>query len=386
MDTTATTGSDKAQDDYLDKRRVTVVGAVINMLLAVAKVVFGIIGSSQSLIADGIHSLSDLASDAMVLVAAKYGSQGADADHPYGHARFETAATLGLGLLLFVVAAGIMLDAVDRLFSPDSLLQPGLLALVVAAVSILSKEALYHYTMLVARRLRSKLIRANAWHHRSDAVSSVVVFIGIAGTMAGLPYLDAIAAIGVSLMIAKIGWDLGWGGLRELVDTGLDPEELKAIAGTIDAVNGVSSHHMLRTRRMGEDVLVEVHIVVGSKVTVSEGHQISDRVRMNLKNEHENVTEIMVHIDPEDDAVKSPTDILLPREEIIDRLNTRWASLPLDSIEQVNLHYLEGKVNVEVLLPLGLAENLEQARQLADSFVEKAKNEAEIADVRVLFH
>lgn len=386
MDTTATTSSDKGQNDYLEKRRVTVVGAVINMLLAVAKVVFGVIGSSQSLIADGIHSLSDLASDAMVLVAAKYGSQGADADHPYGHARFETAATLGLGLLLFVVAAGIMFDAVDRLFSPDSLLQPGPLTLVVAAVSILSKEALYHYTMLVARRLRSKLIRANAWHHRSDAVSSVVVFIGIAGTMAGLPYLDAIAAIGVSLMIAKIGWDLGWGGLRELVDTGLDPEELKAIAGTIDAVNGVSSHHMLRTRRMGEDALVEVHIVVGSKVTVSEGHQISDRVRMNLKNEHENVTEVMVHIDPEDDAVESPTDILPPREEIIDRLNTRWASLPLDSIEQVNLHYLEGKVNVEVLLPLGLAENLEQARQLADSFVEKAKNEAEIADVRVLFH
>ncbi|MEN8129868.1 MAG: cation diffusion facilitator family transporter [Pseudomonadota bacterium] len=386
MDTIATTNSAKEQNDYIEKRRVTVVGAVINMLLAVAKVLFGIIGSSQSLIADGIHSLSDLASDAMVLVAAKYGSQGADADHPYGHARFETAATLGLGLLLFIVAAGIMFDAADRLFSPESLLQPGPLTLVVAAVSILSKEALYHYTMLVARRLRSNLIRANAWHHRSDAVSSVVVFIGIAGTMAGLPYLDAIAAIGVSLMIAKIGWDLGWGGLRELVDTGLNSEELKSISEDIDAVNGVSSHHMLRTRRMGEDVLVEVHIVVGSKVTVSEGHQISDRVRMNLKNEHENITEVMVHIDPEDDAAESPTDILPQREEIIDRLNTRWASLPLDRIEQVNLHYLEGKINVEVLLPLTLAENLEQARQLADSFVEKAKTEAEIADVRVLFH
>jgi divalent metal cation (Fe/Co/Zn/Cd) transporter len=279
-----------------------------------------------------------------------------------------------------------MLDAADRLFSPDTLLQPGPLALAVAVVSILSKEVLYHYTMLVARRTRSSLIRANAWHHRSDAISSVVVFIGIAGTMAGLPYLDAIAAIGVGLMVAKIGWDLGWSGLRELVDTGLEPEELKAIAATIESVDGVKSQHMLRTRRMGEDVLIEVHIVVGSKVTVSEGHQISDRVRMMLKKQHKDISEVMVHIDPEDDEVERPTDILPPRAEILKRLYARWATLPIKNIEQVNLHYLEGKINVEVLLPLSLAESLEQARQIADGFTQKAKADDIIADVRVLYH
>jgi cation diffusion facilitator family transporter len=385
MDVTTSTTAEE-QSNYQDKRRVTVVGAVINMVLAIAKVIFGIIGHSQSLIADGIHSLSDLASDAMVLVAAKYGSQGADTEHPYGHARFETAATVGLGILLAAVAVGIMLDAADRLFSPDTLLQPGPLALAVAVVSILSKEVLYHYTMLVARRTRSSLIRANAWHHRSDAISSVVVFIGIAGTMAGLPYLDAIAAIGVGLMVAKIGWDLGWSGLRELVDTGLEPEELKAIAATIESVDGVKSQHMLRTRRMGEDVLIEVHIVVGSKVTVSEGHQISDRVRMMLKKQHKDISEVMVHIDPEDDEVERPTDILPPRAEILKRLYARWATLPIKNIEQVNLHYLEGKINVEVLLPLSLAESLEQARQIADGFTQKAKADDIIADVRVLYH
>jgi cation diffusion facilitator family transporter len=377
----------KDNNEYLEKRRVTVVGAIVNMVLAVAKVVFGMIGGSQALIADGIHSLSDLASDVMVLVAAKYGSQDADVDHPYGHARFETVATVGLGLLLLAVATGIMIDAGQRLFSPDSLLVPGTLALVVAMVSILAKEALYHYTMVVARRLRSALLKANAWHHRSDAISSVVVFVGIAGTMAGLPYLDAIGAIGVALMIAKIGWELGWGGIRELVDTGLDPKELEAISDTIRAVDGVKSHHMLRTRSMGEDALAEVHIVVGSKVTVSEGHQISEAVRLRLKEDYENISEVLVHIDPEDDETEVPTTVELPsRQEIIERLNTRWATLPYERIEQINLHYLEGSINVEVIMPLSLAESLEHARQIADGFVEQARAEKDVADVRVLFH
>ncbi len=385
--TNAAKNSASENNDYQEKRRVTVVGAVVNLVLAVAKVIFGVVGGSQALIADGIHSLSDLASDAMVLVAAKYGSQEADVDHPYGHARFETVATVGLGLLLLAVAVGIMIDAGHRLFSPESLLVPGVLALVVAVFSILAKEALYHYTMVVARRLRSAMIKANAWHHRSDAISSVVVFIGIAGTMAGLPYLDAIGAIGVSLMIAKIGWDLGWGGVRELVDTGLDPEELEAISDTIRSVDGVKSHHMLRTRRMGEDVLAEVHIVVGSKVTVSEGHQISEAVRLRLKEDHENISEVLVHIDPEDDETETPTTIELPsRQEILERLSTRWASLPHEHIEQINLHYLEGSINVEVVLPLFLAESLEHAQQIAASFVEKAQLDRDVADVRVLFH
>ena len=362
------------------------VGAVVNLLLAISKVIVGTIGSSQALIADGLHSLSDLASDFAVLVAVKYGSQEADIDHPYGHARFETAATMSLGLLLLIVAGGITVDAVGRLFAPEFLLQPGPLALSAAVLSILAKEALYHYTMQVARRVRSNLLRANAWHHRSDAISSVVVFVGIGGTMAGLPYLDAIGAIGVALMIAKIGWDLGREGLRELVDTGLESQELDAINKTIRSVNGVKSHHMLRTRRMGEDVLVEVHIVVGSQVTVSEGHQISDRVQMKLKEAHSNVAEVLVHIDPEDDEPVSTTIDLPAREEVLKRLELCWESLEAaKSIEQVNLHYLEGKINVELVLPLMLANNLQDARQIADRFAKQTESEDDIGNVTVFF-
>ena len=372
--------------DYHEKRRVTVVGAVVNLILAAAKVIFGLIGQSQALIADGLHSLSDLASDAMVLVAAKYDSKGADADHPYGHARFETAATVGLGILLLAVALGIILDAVDRMFSPESLLHPGMITLVVATVSILSKEFLYHYTMYVAKRVRSKMLRANAWHHRSDAVSSIVVFVGIAGAMAGLPYLDAIGAIIVAAMIAKIGWELGWDSLRELVDTGLTPEELDAIEEVIRGVPGVKSHHMLRTRKMGDDVLVEVHIVVGSKVTVSEGHQISEKVRKRLKNKNENITDIMVHIDPEDDELERPTHDLPSRDELLDRLSNSWKSFEAaDNIERVNLHYLDGHINVEILLPLSVAETITHAHRIAGNFAQLASEYVHLGYVRVHF-
>ena len=188
-------------------------------------------------------------------------------------------------------------------------------------------------------------------------------------------------------MVAKIGWDLGWEGLSELVDTGLNSRELDAINRTIESVNGVKSHHMLRTRRMGEDVLVEVHIVVGSQVTVSEGHQISDKVQMKLKEAHTNVTEVMVHIDPEDDETTSTTIDLPSREEVLKRLKVCWASLEAaEKIEQVNLHYLEGKIDVELVLPLMSADNLQDAQQIAESFAKQAESEDDIGNVRVLFH
>ncbi|MES9846020.1 MAG: cation diffusion facilitator family transporter, partial [Candidatus Sedimenticola sp. 6PFRAG5] len=191
-------------------QRVTVIGAVFNLLLAVGKTVFGFIAQSHALIADGVHSLSDLLSDALVYFAAAHAHQGPDSDHPYGHGRFETAATMGLGIILLLIAAGITWDAAHRLFEPDALLQPSTLAIYVALLSVVVKELLYHYTMRVAKRINSEMLRANAWHHRSDSVSSVVVVIGVGGTLAGLPYLDAIAAIGVGLMIAHIGWEIGW--------------------------------------------------------------------------------------------------------------------------------------------------------------------------------
>lgn len=280
-------------------QQVTLVGALINTLLSVVKIAVGLIAQSQALVADGIHSLSDLLSDVLVYVAAQHAGHGPDSDHPYGHGRFETAATLGLGILLVMVALGISWDAVSRLFTPEKLLHPGPMALYAAALSIVAKEALYHYTVRAARRIRSDMLQANAWHHRSDAASSIVVLVGVAGTMAGLPYLDAIAAFAVGLMVAKIGWDLGWPAFQELVDEGLDEDRIKYIREIIFAVGGVDAIHMLRTRKIGGLASADVHVLVAPWISVSEGHMISQLVTDQLLLEVEELSDVTVHIDPE---------------------------------------------------------------------------------------
>lgn len=354
--------SGKKNPRYRETIKVTLIGSVIDLLLGVFKIQFGFLSQSQALIADGIHSLSDLATDAIVLYAAKHSHTEADEEHPYGHGRFETVATVGLGIALLVVAIGISIDATLRLFNPEKLLIPSMGALIVAAISIVSKEAIYHYTMHVARKYKSNMLRANAWHSRSDAISSVVVLVGVAGSMAGLWYLDAIAAIGVGLMIAKIGWDLAWHSIRELVDTGLDAERLEAIRQTILDVDGVVSLHILRTRRMAGEALVDVHIQVAPHISVSEGHYVSETVRARIIKEIEEVTDVMVHIDPENDEVTPPNTGLPLRRKLMAQLEEQWRGLEAASrIEEVTLHYLEGQIQVELKLPLAILEGNAQA-------------------------
>ena len=352
----------KKNPRYRETIKVTLIGSVVDLLLGVFKIQFGFLSQSQALIADGIHSLSDLATDAIVLYAAKHSHTEADEEHPYGHGRFETVATVGLGIALLVVAIGISIDATLRLFNPEKLLIPSMGALIVAAISIVSKEAIYHYTIHVARKYKSNMLRANAWHSRSDAISSVVVLVGVAGSMAGLWYLDAIAAIGVGLMIAKIGWDLAWHSIRELVDTGLDAERVEAIREIILAVDGVVSLHILRTRRMAGEALVDVHIQVAPHISVSEGHYVSETVRARIIKEIEEVTDVMVHIDPENDEVTPPNTGLPLRRKLMAQLEDQWRGLEAASrIEEVTLHYLEGQIQVELKLPLAMLEGNAQA-------------------------
>ncbi len=337
---------------YAEMRKVTLIGSAVDFSLGVAKLIVGFVANSQALIADGFHSLSDLATDFMVLFAAKHGSRDADEEHPYGHGRFETLATVALGIALMVVAAGIAWDAIERLFHPDELLQPGIWALLVAAVSVLAKEWTYHYTMRLARRLKSNMLKANAWHSRSDAISSVVVMIGVGGTMAGLEYLDAIAAVLVGGMVAKIGWDLAWQSVHELVDTGLDPERVEHIRQEILNVGGVCKLHMLRTRMTGGEALVDVHVIVDPKVSVSEGHHIGETVRKRLIEEVDDVADVMVHVDSEDDEQLKPSLELPGRSQVLKKLEECWTGVPLASkIERIVLHYLDGKLDVELCLP-----------------------------------
>lgn len=337
------------------KQRVTLIGAGVNLLLAIVKITAGKLANSHALVADGIHSLSDLLTDLLVWFATHYGSQAIDEDHPYGHARFETVATVALGGLLMAVGMGIVWDAVSRIIDPQIALQPGLLALLAALFSILANEGLFHYTYKIAKRTRSRLLEANAWHHRSDSVSSIVVLLGIGGSLMGVEGLDDFAAVIVAVMVAKIGYGLLKEGLSELVDTSLPKERLEEIREAIREVDGVTSLHFLRTRLMGGVALVDVHIQVDSQITVSEGHLISDTVKYCLLNRFEEISDVLVHVDPEDDEEVALNASLPLRKELEKQIEAVWVDIEAaKALKKINLHYLQGKVVVEVILPLSL--------------------------------
>jgi len=373
----------ESEERYQQIKKVTIIGLVTNIFLAFSKTLLGFIGQSQALIADGVHSMADLISDLIVLVAAKQASRKADEEHPYGHGRFETVAEVALGSFLVAVAAGILIDALTRIYEPERLLSPTWFALVAAVISILANESLFQYTIRVAKKIKSTLLTANAWHHRSDAISSIIALVGIAGAMMGFPVLDAVAAIGVSLLIAKVGWDITWRSLRELVDTALAPEKVEEIRKVILSVNGVKAVHSLRTRSVGSNALVDVHIlVVNSRISVSEGHQISERVSRQLISEIEDVTDVTVHIDPEDDEVNAPCGHLPLRDEVETALNDLFKNNKyFKQVNQIELHYLDGKVFVDLILPLSFAIN---EREIAESF-SHFKDVDYIAEISVKF-
>ena len=357
-DTVRLTPKEQGDARYREMRKVTLIGSVIDFLLGVLKILFGWLASSQALIADGVHSFSDLVTDFIVLYAAKHGSREADEDHPYGHGRIETLATAGLGLALMIVAIGTGWDAISRLFEPERLFKPGIWALVIALLSVVSKEWIYHYTMRVAKRVRSPMLEANAWHSRTDAISSIVVVIGVGGTMLGLDYLDAIAAVGVALMVAKIGWDLGWDSLHEVADRALEQERVEKIRTAIMAVDGVRHLHLLRSRKVGHEALVDVHVQVDPWLSVSEGHMIAIAVEEAAKSSLDEVTDVTVHIDPEDDEEAPPCEGLPLRSEALGMLEKAWTGAGCrDRWERVQLHYIQGRVHVDLFLPVACLES-----------------------------
>ena len=219
--------------------RSTWVSVGVNMVLSGLQITVGVLAKSQGLIADGIHSLSDLVADFVVLFASHHGAKEADADHPYGHQRFENAASMVVGALLLAVGAGMAWSAIGKLENPESIPVVHAVALAVAAVALVAKEILFRYMLKIATRVKSSMLVANAWHARSDAASSLVVGIGIAGNLAGSPLLDPIAALIVGLMIAKMGWGFAWDALHELMDRGIDEEEVAAITSTLAGTPGV---------------------------------------------------------------------------------------------------------------------------------------------------
>ncbi|MBT0570395.1 cation transporter [Curvibacter sp. CHRR-16] len=277
--------------------RSTWVSVAVNTVLTVVQIVVGVLSHSQALVADGIHSLSDLVSDFVVLVANHFSQKDADEDHPYGHHRFENAASLALGVLLLSVGVGMVWSAVLKLEAPDGIPPAHAAALWVALGALVAKELLFRYMLAVATRVKSSMLVANAWHARSDAASSLVVSLGLCGNLLGFGLLDPIAALIVGLMVAKMGWRFGWDALHDLMDRAVDEQEVQAIRSTLLATPGVLGVHDVHTRKMGDLIVADAHIEVDARLTVEEGHNIAVAARAAVLQRHR-VLNLMTHVDP----------------------------------------------------------------------------------------
>ncbi len=277
---------------------VTLGGSLVNLVLVGIKLAAGVLGGSAALVADAIHSLSDLASDLVVLVGYRVGRLPEDEDHPYGHGKVETLATVSVGVMLVAVGLGMGWAAVSDLAAGQYDTTPGRVALAAAALSVVVKEALYHYTARVARDADSRLLLANAWHHRSDALSSVAALVGVAGARWGWPWMDPAAAGLVCVFVVKVGWDLGYRAVRDLVDSSPEPDLLEELERVIRSVEGVRGLHDLKARRLGKDILVDVDVEVDPELNVIQGHDVAREVRSALLHRVRNVRDAMVHVEP----------------------------------------------------------------------------------------
>ena len=296
-DTDDKSNSLSAEAQALAGTRSTWVSAVINVALSITQIAVGIFAKSQGLVADGVHSLSDLIADFVVLFASHHSKKDADDDHPYGHQRFETAASLALGILLLVVGIGMLWSAFHKLEAPESIQKVHVTALWVAGIALISKELLFRYMLAVANRVKSSMLMANAWHARSDAASSLVVGIGIIGNLAGYPILDPLAALIVGFMVARMGWEFSWEALNDLMDRGINEDDVLAIRQTLLDTPGVDGVHAIRTRKMGDMVVVDAHIEVNEALTVKAGHDIAVDARIRVMQRHR-VLDLMTHVDP----------------------------------------------------------------------------------------
>lgn len=287
---------------------VTLIGSVVNIILTVFKILAGILGRSTAMIADGIHSLSDLLSDIVVIVFVKISAKGRDKDHDYGHGKFETFATLIISLMLIVVAVNLMsggINKIRQILDGGEVSSPGMIALWAAVASIVLKEILYRYTIIQGRALNSPMMIANAWHHRSDAFSSVGSLLGIAGAIFigdKFVILDPITGCVISIFILVMAVKMSVPAIKELLDVSLPDDVEEKIEATAKSVKGVVDLHELKTRREGPGIIMEGHLVLDSDISLKEAHNISKKVEESLRKEFGSETQISLHLEPEDDS------------------------------------------------------------------------------------
>ena len=364
-------------------KKITITGAIVNCLLAASQIVFGIIGHSQALLADGFHTLSDLLSDFIVLFAVKQSSAAADEDHPYGHGRIETLATVILGFLLVIAGLGIGYRGISSIVSSQQS-NPALVTLVFAGLAIFAKEFLYRYTMKAAKQVHSNLLESNAWHHRSDALSSIVVLVGISAQLLGIPYMDILAAIVVAIMIIIMGVKLTSRAFAELIDTSLDIELVGRVKSLIEGNASVRKVHSLRSRSMGGLGYLDAEIRVNPRLTVSEAHYIAFSLEQAIKASFDQIIDVSIHVDPLTESGHDSVSDLPPRPEIQEMLAAAWQDLPCcDQIEQIHLHYLQSQVEVDLVLP-GSLSTADYSEQI-DRIIEQAVDLKHIGKVNIYF-
>ncbi|MFC0226717.1 cation diffusion facilitator family transporter [Serratia aquatilis] len=296
-DKMADTNNNESHERFHAARKSTWVSVVVNCFLTLGQVITGFFSGSQGLIADGIHSLSDLIADFVVLVANNKSKKEADEDHNYGHHRYENGASLILGSLLFIVGIGMLWSAINKINNPGSIPEIHIVALWVALIALVSKELLFRYMLSVATKVKSSMLVANAWHARSDAASSLVVALGIVGNLLGFKFLDPVAALIVGLIVGKMGYSFMSESLHDLMDRAVDGDTEEEIKATLLATEGVMSIHDFKTRKMGDLIVVDVHLEIDGELSVKEGHDIAVRARKAVLSNHR-VLNVMTHVDP----------------------------------------------------------------------------------------
>lgn len=382
MSTPAQAGVSPA-DRHAAAKRSTLVSVAVNVVLSTLQIVLGFFAHSQSLIADGFHSLSDLLADFVVLAANRVSHEAADANHPYGHARFETAASMLLGLLLLIVGIGMLWSAGMKMTNPELIPTVHPVALWVALLTLLCKEGLFRYMLRVAESVKSSMLVANAWHARSDAASSLVVAVGIGGNLMGYRFLDPLAAALVGFMIGRSGWKFAWSALSDLMDRGLSDHEVDEIRQTLAATPGVRNVHDLRTRHMGDYALVDAHLLVDGRISVSEGHYIAATARRRVL-QHHRALDVLVHIDPEDDEGERNAYDLPFREAVMQRLRDSLGDSEAGGFE-IQLHYLGGWLDLDIVLDDRLtAPDPAACEQLLARLKAALGELAQIRDIRIL--
>ncbi len=363
-------------------RKSTLTSIALNVVLTTAQIAVGTIAHSQALVADGVHSLSDLVSDFAVLLANRHSDVQPDADHNYGHSRYETVASLFLGVILIVTGIHMLWNAGNRLMYLENIPAVHFSALLIAIIVLFSKEALFRYMLREAQRVRSAMLVANAWHARSDAASSLVVALGIVGNLAGARWLDPIAAAIVGFMISRMGWTFGWDALQDLSDRALDETAVAQIRTLLITTPGVRDVHDLRTRKMGDSALIDAHILVDPHISVSEGHFIAETARARVLADH-HVLDALIHVDPENDIAHPLMLGLPPRTVVATALETELAHQGL-TVETIELHYLSTGLEIDLTLATPLCGKAQhKTESTSEAGVEKLQRQFHARRIRV---